>query len=194
MSRALTYFTRANFWDEKQPDNVRWAYLEVHLQDVFELAYARRPRRRSRVTALGSEDKKPPFTHGGFGTIMQTARFQFQLGLLDLACVGEKVARKRWEKVSRMKAPPLRRFRILILHWRNWGRPAIGAGRPAGRRCDSDGERGGPTGVDHSRGLLLWAQGQKDQAAAAFREGASKAPPGMLRYLNQNALHVLTTR
>jgi hypothetical protein len=197
VSRALTYFTHANFLDAKQADTVRWAYLEVHLQRVFESAYARKAEEAARgLAALGSEDKALPFTHGGFGAIMQTARFQFQLGLLDLACIDEKVARKRWEKVSRMKAPltsPDFAYPYLAL-------AKLGSTSELGRAVQQvDDAMPTASAADrpaliYSRGLLLWARGEKDQAAAAFREGASQAPPGMLRYLNQNALHVLTTR
>jgi tetratricopeptide (TPR) repeat protein len=195
--RAYTYFTRANFPDAKQPEVVRWGYIEVQLQRVFDLAYAGKcPETVRGMAALGEGDQALPFTYGGFAAQMQTARFQFQLGLLEVACVGEKAARKRWEKVSKMK-PSLTSpdFAYPYLALAKLG--SISGLEPLVRQLD-DAMTTAPASdqpaLIYSRGLLLWAQGKKDQAAEAFRQGAAKAPPGMLRYLNQNALQVLTTR
>jgi len=45
--------------------------------------------------------------------------------------------------------------------------------------------------LQYNKGLLLSILGNKEAAAAAFRQGAANAPPGMLRYLNQSALRTL---
>ena len=56
------------------------------------------------ITNIEAEDKRLPFTFNGFGAFTKGARFQYLLGELELACVDEKAARKRWEKVSKMDA------------------------------------------------------------------------------------------
>jgi tetratricopeptide (TPR) repeat protein len=195
ISRASSYFNRANFPDGKQPDFVRAAYIEVQLQRLLELAYARKCADADRgITTLGFEDKSVPFTFNGFGAFMKGARFQYQIALVEAACVDEKDARRRWEKVSKMHAalnsPDFAYSYMALAKLGPVGDLGsvvrqVEAAMPAA----ATGEL--PVLI-YSRGLLLWSLGRTDEAAAAFREGVAKAPGGMPRYLNQNALRTMT--
>ena len=45
----------------------------------------------------------------------------------------------------------------------------------------------------YNQGLLQMIAGRKDDAAASFRAGAAAGPPGMVEYLNLDAIRMLDT-
>src|SRR5207247_2691616 len=97
-------FTARVFAAEKQPEEVRRAYIEVQLQRL--MAAAAQPGQCAGVLEsiekLGDEDKSLPFTFRGFGNYMKLAHFQFYVGEVMAACGQTKDGRKRWEKVGTM--------------------------------------------------------------------------------------------
>lgn len=197
LDQAAGYFIRANFPEGKQDDAIRAAYIEVQLQRLRATADAGQCAAADRgITTLGYEDKSLPFTFTGFGAFVKTARFQYQLGLVEAACVDEKEARKRWEKVSKMRAgiasPDFAYSYMALAKLGPVGGLGIvvqqvEAGLAAARPEDLP-------GLLYNKGLLLLVLGNKADAEAAFRQGAAKAPAGMLRYLNSKALRAIARK
>ena len=194
LDQAQSYFNSGNFPEGKQPGIVREAYIEVQLLRLQATAAARQcPQADAGITTLGYEDKSLPFTFNGFGGYIKGARFQYQIALVEAQCVDEKDARKRWEKVSRMRAglasPD---FAYSYMALAKLG--TVGNLGTAVQQVDNALTAARPEdvpGLLYNKGQLALLQGNKEGAAAAFREGAAKAPPGMLRYLNQDALRTL---
>ena len=93
------------FTAEKQSDEVRRAYIEVQLQKLLaaSLKPDQCPNVLDAIDRLGDEDKSLPFTFHGFGSFMKAAHFQYYLGIIEANCHAQKNARKRFEKVSKMK-------------------------------------------------------------------------------------------
>jgi hypothetical protein len=195
LDQAFGFFNSRNFPTGKQPDAVRAAYIELQLLRLLALAASRQCQQAdSGITTLGYEDKSLPFTFNGFGGFTKGARFQYMLGLVEAACVDEKDARRRFEKVSHMR-PPLTSpdFAYSYMALAKLGPvgdlgivvqqvdAALGAARPADLPA-----------LLYNKGILLLMLQNREAAIAAFRQGAAKAPPGILRYLNQSALHSLT--
>jgi hypothetical protein len=194
LDQAFGYFNRNNFPQGKQPDAVRAAYIELQLLRLLALAAGHQCQQADQgITTLGYEDKGLPFTFNGFGGFTKGARFQYNLGLVEAACVDEKDARKRFEKVSRMRsAMTSPDFAYSYMALAKLGR-AGGLGVVA-QQVDTALAAAQPEDVPtllYNKGVLLVIQGNREAAAAAFREGAAKSPPGMLRYLNQSALRTL---
>uniref|UniRef100_Q01PP1 DUF5107 domain-containing protein n=1 Tax=Solibacter usitatus (strain Ellin6076) TaxID=234267 RepID=Q01PP1_SOLUE len=194
LDQAFGYFNRSNFPEGKQPDAVRAAYIELQLLRLLALAAARQCQQADNgITTLGYEDKNLPFTFNGFGGFTKGARFQYHLGLVEAACVDEKEARKRFEKVSRMRAPMTSPdFAYAYMALAKLG--PVGDLGSVARQLDGALAAARPDDVpalQYNKGLLLVITGNKEAAAAAFRQGAASAPPGMLRYLNQSALRTL---
>ncbi|HMC62406.1 MAG TPA: hypothetical protein VKJ01_24635, partial [Candidatus Solibacter sp.] len=105
LDAAFGYFNAANFPQARQEDAVREAYFELQVQRLLRLAAARAcPSADQAITNLGYEDKNVPFSFFGFGSFQKRPRVQFLVGNVEFACVDEKSARKRWEKVSKAGA------------------------------------------------------------------------------------------
>ena len=68
------------------------------------------------IDTLGDEDKGLPFTFHGFGSFMKAAHFQYYLGIVEANCQAQKSARKRFEKVSKIRNRCPRR-KLLFLCW-----------------------------------------------------------------------------
>jgi tetratricopeptide (TPR) repeat protein len=98
-------FDPKRFAAEKQPAEVRRAYIEVQLHKL--LAATANPDKCPEALhgrdVLGDEDKNLPFTFHGFGNFMKAAHFQYYLAMVEANCQEQKSARKRWERVSKMK-------------------------------------------------------------------------------------------
>ena len=194
LDQAFGYFNRNNFPEGKQPDAVRVAYIELQLLRLLALAAAHQCQQADNgITTLGYEDKALPFTFNGFGAFTKGARFQYHLGLVEAECVDEKDARKRFEKVSRMRVPMTSPdFAYSYMALAKLGR--VGGLDAIAQQLDGALAATRPADVpalQYNKGLLLSILGNKGAAAACFRQGAANAPPGMLRYLNQSALRTL---
>jgi hypothetical protein len=193
---AFGVFNATNFPQPKQADFVREAYFELQVQSLVATGAARQcPQADRGITNLGYEDKNLPFTFYGFGALLKRPRVQYLVGGVELACVDEKSARKRWEKVSKSPAPlestdfaypllALMRLDSLA------AAPKLAAALDAVRRALSaaKGEQRGL--LLYHQGLLLAAAGNALEAEASFTEGAGIASE-MVRYLNLEALHRL---
>lgn len=198
LDRALGYFTGANFPQDKQDDFVREAYIELQLQRLLALAASHRCAAADQgLTTLGYDDKSLPFTFHGFAAFMKGARFQYQLAAVEAACEDEKSARKRWDKLARMRvdiASPDYAYPYLAAARLN---PAESAAKATagleeiGRALAAAGEASRPA-LLYSQGLLLKILGKLEGAAASLQQGSAAALEARLQYLNDDALRTLT--
>jgi tetratricopeptide (TPR) repeat protein len=103
---APALFQPALFTSEKQPDEVRRAYIEVELQGLALMARNGECKAAmDRLFKLGDENPALAFTMYGFGPFMKTAHFDYYAAEVGSACGDEKGARKRWTRVSKMSDP-----------------------------------------------------------------------------------------
>lgn len=191
LDRALAIFTSNNFPQEKQPREVRQAYIELQLQRLRALSQAK----GGCATAIdgvfnfGNEEKRLVFTMYGFDEFIKTARFQYYLAMVEAACGDEKAARKRWSKLARATEDPASV---------NFVFPQLAAARlneAEGRKkleaASAELAKRLPSSAPESRGILFYSQGmalrglgKEEEALGAFREGVRAAPQGESHYLN----------
>jgi len=194
---ALAAFNATNFPQEKQDELVREAYIELQLQHLLAMAAAHQCDLVDRgITTLGYDDKSLPFTFHGFGAFMKGARFQYEVGLVEVSCGGEKLARRRWERVAKMRPD---------LYSPDFAYPAIAAARlnPAGsapivqsaledvQKTLASATPDQRAALLYSQGLLFQVLGKNEDAGKSLREGVAASPPGMLSYLNALALRTV---
>jgi tetratricopeptide (TPR) repeat protein len=194
LAGGLARFSARNFPQERQPDEIRQAYIELQLQKLRAQAAAKKCENAEHgFMRIGEEDKGLPFTMYGFDAFLKEARFQYYLGAIEAACGDERNARKRWERVARMKedaGTPNFAFPALA---------AAAAGAPdADKRLQAalaavvkaaamePEARGVPL---YSQGLLLRALGREPEARTAFEAGAKALDRNHSEYLNLLALH-----
>jgi hypothetical protein len=103
---AAAVFKNPAFTSDKQPDEVRRAYIEVQLQDVLRMSEGGKCEGlEARLDRLGDEDRGIEFTLYGFGHFMSAAHFQYYLGVAEANCNHAKEAKKYWGKAAKMKEP-----------------------------------------------------------------------------------------
>src|ERR1019366_1323100 len=194
---AMSYFTPAKFPNEKQEDAVREAYIELRLRRVVALAAAKQCAAAIQgLTNLEAEDKSLPFTSHGFGSFTRGIRVQYWVAVVEFACVDQNAARKRWEvlaKASPEIASTDHAFPFMALAKLDPAEGKIKARkdleflqRQLGRAAP---EYQGA--LLYSQGLLQMIAGRNGDAAASFRAGAAAGPPGMVEYLNLEAIRML---
>jgi tetratricopeptide (TPR) repeat protein len=191
-------FTAQNFPQEKQPADVRKAYIEVQLQALrADVANRHCELVETGFETIGAEDRGLTFTMYGFEAFMKEARFQYYLADLEAACGERKTARKRWTKLAKDNpeeagASPTEDFPF----------PALAAARldPAEAKArlqaaESAVEKRLAAAEAENRGLWLYSQGmllmalgQRENAVAAFEQGAKAMDRGESQYLNLLAL------
>ena len=99
---AFRQFTPANFAKDKQPNEVRRAYIEVQLQRLLARAHAGKCREAmGAMETLGDEDKALPFTLYGFGAFTKAAHFQYYEGVIENLCGDDKAAKKSWGRITK---------------------------------------------------------------------------------------------
>ena len=103
---AATLFNATVYPKDKQPDDVRRAYIEVQLQRLLARAHAGQcGDALAGLETLGDEDRNVPFTLYGFGSFIKRPHFQYYLGLLESTCGSASAAKKRWARLSRNSEP-----------------------------------------------------------------------------------------
>jgi tetratricopeptide (TPR) repeat protein len=191
---AVAAFTAENFPQERQPDSIRQAYIEVQLQRLRDdAAHHKCTDALKGAEAIGSDDKDLPFTLYGFDAFMKGARFQYYLGAVEALCGDGSAARRRWIKVAKM-TPAISSpdFPFPIVAAQNLA--AKGKGPDIQPWLDKVSAALESTGVEargtllYSKGLLLLARGDEASAIAAFQEGAQAPDHQMSRYLNSLVL------
>ena len=187
---AAAMFNAQAFSAEKQPDEVRRAYIEVQLQRL--LATAAQPGQCPGVLdaleKLGDEDKGLPFTFRGFGVFMKPAHFQYYVGAVMAACGQTKDGRKRWERVGKMKESlpsPEFAFPLLAAVKVNpaEARPRIEGALAEVRAALPAAAGDARAALLYLEGVLLAAAGQADKAGPRLKEAQEAAQDVQLKYL-----------
>jgi tetratricopeptide (TPR) repeat protein len=194
---AMSYFTPARFPQEKQEDAVREAYIELRLRRVVALAAAKQCAAAIQgLTNLEAEDKSLPFTSHGFGSFTRGIRVQYLVGVVEFACVDQNAARKRWEVLA--KATPEIASTDHAYPYMALAKLDPAEGKIQARRALGFLQRQLGTALPEYHGALLYSQGllqtiigSNDAAAASFQAGAAAGPPGMVEYLNLEAIRTL---
>jgi predicted Zn-dependent protease len=194
LAAGRNMFTNENFPQEKQPPEIRKAYIEIQLQ-LLRAAVANRHCElvEAGFEAIGGEDKGLVFTMYGFEAFLKEPRFQYYLADLEALCGEQKPARKRWTKLAKENQDPSSE---------NFAFPALAAARlnPAEGKArleaaESDVEKRLAAAQPESQGVLLYSQGmlllalgRHDAALAAFERGGKAVNRGESQYLNLLAL------
>lgn len=188
-SAAEAVFREKNFPQDKQPLEVRQAYVELWLRGLLAAAG---PGKFDAVSAaiddFAPEDRGLPFTFHGFGDLTKQLRIQFYFGLAESLCGDSKAAVRRWTRIAKAKAAG---------DSADFAFPLVAASRvdPGGSKraieaaLESLRAGGGPADKGlrlYAEGMLLRAAGREEEAAARFREGAADPAP-FTRYLNASA-------
>jgi hypothetical protein len=186
---AAAVFREKNFPKDKQPLEVRQAYVEMRLRGLLASAG---PGKCQDVSAMiddfAPEDRGLPFTFSGFGDLTKQLRIQFYFGLVEAACGDRKAAVRRWTRIAKAKAP---------VSSADFAFPLVAASLvdQAGSKgaietaLQSVRAGGGPADKGlrlYAEGMLLRAAGRDEEAAARFLEGAADPSP-FTRYLNASA-------
>ena len=193
----MSYFTPARFPQEKQEDAVREAYIELRLRRVVALAAARQCAAAIQgLTNLEAEDKSLPFTSHGFGSFTKSIRVQYWVGVVEFACVDPNAARKRWAALS--KASPEISSTDHAYPYMALAKLDPAEGKIQARKALGFLQRQLGSALPEYHGALLYSQGllqmiagRTEDAAASFHAGAQAGPPGMVEYLNLEAIRVL---
>ena len=190
------------FTAEKQSDEVRRAYIEVQLQKL--LAASVNPNQcpavLGAIETLGDEDKSLPFTFHGFGSFMKAAHFQYYLAIVEANCQEQKNARKRWEKVSRMKEslpsaevafPLLAAAKVNPVE----AKPRIGAALESLRASLPSAKGESRFSLLYVEAMLLHASGEDVQAGQRLQEVMGTASDVRIQYLARlGAREILTAK
>ncbi len=179
---AFSAFDPKVFKEERQPEEVRRAYIEVQLQKLVAASVV--PKLCENVLkdvgTLGDEDKNLPFTFHGFGGYMKAAHFQYYLGIAEANCQDQKSARRRWARVSKMKEtlpsvefvfPLLASARIDPGEVSTRAEASLQTVSAALKKADA----GARAPLLYLAGMLLHITGQDAEAADKLREAAESA-------------------
>ena len=186
-------FNEHNFPQERQPESVRWAYIEVQLQ-----ALRRRAAQKdcsavlSGVDSIGGNDGDVPFTARGFEDLLKGARVQYFLGAVESLCGQAKSAQSRWTKVARLKPPAASAdFAFPAIAAQSLAQKGgafdLGPWLDQANKALNDGAEAKGL-LDYSKGILLLAAGDERGAMAAFNAGAGEPDHDFSQYLNRAAL------
>ena len=176
------------FAAEKQPDQVRQAWIEVQLQRFIQMA------RSGKCTAamaglfrLGNEDTSLAFTMYGFDRYMKLAHFQYYAATIESDCHDEKSAKRRWAKVSKMtESLPSPEFVFPLLAAAridaNAGMPKITAALETVRAALAKADPPSQSPLIYAEAMLLSASGKDSEAMSRFQQ-ALKSGDLMIQYL-----------
>ncbi len=197
---AARLFDPKVFSAEKQPDQVRRAYIEVQLQRLI-LQTRSEPCLTviDRLDKLGGEDASLTFTMYGFNNFMKPAHFQYYMSVVEASCHEEKSARKRWAKISKMTEvlPSPEYVFPIVAAWKlnpADAKPRIASALDSvrGALAKADGEL--KLALIYVEGILLRMSGQDDQAAQRLQEVVKSARDVYVQYLAQVGLREMFGR
>jgi tetratricopeptide (TPR) repeat protein len=195
LDEAQSYFNKRNFPAERQPADIRSAYLEIQLQNLRgQVIRHRCAQALAGIDAIGIENQDLPFTASGFGDLMKAARVQYSLGDVEFACGDARAARGRWRRVVKIKADPSSA---------DFAFPVLAAARLEDKQARSMAEAALAavnglleSAAPESRGTLLYSRGillsvlqQPEEARLAFQEGSRASDRTGSQYLNLRALY-----
>lgn len=187
--QAARRFDGRVFSAERQPDEVRKAYIEVQLRRLAAGASAGRcSDMADRLDRLGEEDRNLPFTFHGFRDFMKAPHFQYYLANIEESCRDNKNARKRWTKISAMNASlPSPEFVFpLLAGWRlnaEGAVPRLAAGLESVRAALANAQGASRLPLMFAEAVLLRVQGESKRAALQLQEVVKASQDVNLRYL-----------
>jgi tetratricopeptide (TPR) repeat protein len=191
---AAEILFRDHFPEERQPEAVRQAFIEVQLQRVRVQAMAGAcPAALDALQKLGDEIPRLPFTLYGFGAFMKGPRFQYTMAQIEDTCGHKAAARKRWSKIARATSDPASPdFAYPVLAALQLGEPSakekLVAAQTVLEKALSAAAPGARGVLLYGQGLLLRAAGQADKAIPLFQDGIHADNIGISQYLNLLAL------
>lgn len=186
---AARLFDARVFSAERQPENVRRAYIEVQLQRlVSEAGSGHCSAMADRLDKLGEEDRSLPFTFHGFRDFMKAAHFQYYWANIEQSCGDDKNSRKRWMKISKMnELLPSPEFVFpLLAGWKlspEDAKPRIAAGLETVRAALANAQGASRLPLMYAEAVLLRVQGEDERAALQLREVVKASEDVSLRYL-----------
>jgi hypothetical protein len=176
---------------------VREAFVELRLRRAVELAIAHQCAAANQgIANLDAEDRAVPFTFNSFGNFIKGIRFQYWIGVVEFNCVDENAARRRWEKLAK-GSPPVSStdhaypYMALAKVDPEEGKARASAALGALQRQLATAPPSAKGTLLYNQGLLQMIADRKTDAAASFRAGAAAGPPGMVEYLNLDAIRLL---
>jgi tetratricopeptide (TPR) repeat protein len=185
-AEAFGLFNAQAFPAEKQPDEVRRAYIEVQLHKLRSIARAGQcSDALDLLFRLGNEDKGLDFTLYGFDEFMKAPHFQYYVADLEATCHQEKAARKRWTKVSKSSEPissPEYVFPLLAA-WKlnpQEARPKIEAGIEAVR---NELAKQSTPELQYAQAMLLHALGKDEDSLRSIQKLTQVTGDSWLAYL-----------
>ncbi len=190
-SEAAPMFDPKVFAAEKQPNEVRRAYIEVQLQAVMVQARGSPPLAvLTSLDKLGAEDANLAFTFNGFNSFMGAPHFEYFSALVEAACGDEKNSRKRWTKVAKMSAPLgsseyvyplLAAARIGAEEAKSKIAAALASVREAKGKAQNKAQD--KLALEFSEAMLLHASGKEPEAAGQLEKLARESSDGWIQYL-----------
>ena len=197
LSDALDYFNATNFPQPKQEmlSGMPISSCAYSVCWTLRLPVSARPADVG-ITNLEDENKSLPFTFFGFGAYAKRLRTQYLIGAVEFACVDEKSARRRWERVAKGTAdlasadyafPYLALSRLNPTTAKQKAALALETVRKALAGAAAGEAR---SMLLYHQGLLYLAMDRTEEATASFREGGG-ASNGIARYLNLSVLRTL---
>jgi tetratricopeptide (TPR) repeat protein len=171
---AVALFRNRFFAREEGGTNVREVWVEVRLQQALSLARAAQcPAALSLAPTLASKVAGLDFTADGLEPIVNSARTQYELGMLDSTCGRAAEAASRFERIAVSKNPEdlfwayaaaKKRTGFNDAPWREKLEAAS-----AGATANDDGGIATSSRA-YSIGLIELALGQRDAADHAFQQ------------------------
>jgi hypothetical protein len=179
----LAIFSGPAFAAEKQPPEVRQAYLEVRLQVLLALSSTGKCQDiDDRIESLGAEDTGLAFTMYGFTQWQKAPHIQYYLGVIEANCGHSKQAQKFWAKTAKLKEPPASP---------EFAYPLLSIFRMAPAQAKASGAEGetalknSPAGevTRFNDALMLRIEGNEGAAIAALTRVARGSQDPVVRYL-----------
>ena len=196
LEEARARFDPKVFTAEKQPDQVRQAWIEVQLQQLMYLARSGKCQPAiDGLFRLGNEDTSLAFTMYGFDRYMKLAHFQYYAATVESACHDDKNAKKRWTKVSRMtESLPSPEFVFPILAAvrldPSGAQPKVAAALETVRAALAKADPVSQPGLLFAEAVLLGASGKEQEAASRFQRARQSADL-MIQYLSLTEMNQL---
>jgi len=189
VDEAVSRFDSKVFSAEKQPDQVRQAWIEVQLQRLIHMA------RSGKCTAamdglfrLGNEDTSLAFTMYGFDRYTKLAHFQYYAATIESDCHDDKNARKRWTKVSKMaESLPSPEFVFPLLAAARLdpdaAKPKVAAALETVRASLAHADPPSQPPLRFAEAALLSASGKQQEATSGFHQALNSGSL-MIQYLS----------
>ena len=183
---AMALFTPTNFPKDKQPNEVRRAYVEVQLQRLLARAHSGRCRdAMAAIETIGDEDQALPFTLYGFGQFIKANHFQYYLGVIENMCGDEKAARKRWSRLTKASGTfesPEDAFAYLAMQGMGesgWQQKVAAAAQAVHAKASA----GDHPELLFIEGTLLMASGKRQEGDALLQKAVGSTDP-FVQYLS----------